>query len=147
MNVSNFSIHPMILPQAILDNATATSNVVDLSGAKYCYIKVQLGATDIAMTVLKVQESDARTDATTLTSGADITGLTFAGSLPSATDDNKTYLFAFPTEGRKRYVNLVATVGDGTAGTFINADAILFDKLAHNDNAASFNVAGLKRIP
>jgi hypothetical protein len=147
MNVSNFSIHPMILPQAILDNTTATSNVVDLAGSKYCYIKVQLGATDIAMTALRVQESDSISSGTALSSGTDITGLTYAGSLPSSTDDNKTYLFAFPTEGRKRYVNLVASVGDGSAGTFINADAILFDKLVHNDNAASFNVAAIRRIP
>ena len=147
MNVSNFSIHPMVLPQAIFDNTSASSNVVDLAGSKYCYIKVQLGATDIAMTALKVQESDAKTDDTTLTSGSDITVLTFASALPSDTDDNKTYLFAFPTEGRKRYVNLVATAGNGSAGTFLTADAILFDKLVHNDNAASFNVAGLKRIP
>ena len=147
MNVSNFSIHPMVLPQALLDDTTATSNVVDLAGSKYCYIAVQLGATDIAMAALKVQEADAKTDATTLTSGADITGLTYATALPSATDDNKTYLFAFPTDGRKRYVNVVATAGNGSTGTYLTATAILFDKLVHNDNAASFNVAGLKRIP
>lgn len=147
MNVSNFSIHPMVLPQALLDDTTATSNVVDLAGSKYCYIAVQLGATDIAMAALKVQEADAKTDATTLTSGADITGLTYATALPSATDDNKTYLFAFPTEGRKRYVNVVATAGNGSTGTYLTATAILFDKLAHNDNAASFNVAAIKRIP
>ncbi|WP_276979807.1 hypothetical protein [Flavobacterium filum] len=147
MNISNFSIHPMILPQALLDDATASSNVVDLAGSKYCYIAVQLGATDIAVAALKVQEADAKTDATTLTSGADITGLTYATALPSATDDNKTYLFAFPTEGRKRYVNVVATAGNGSTGTYLTATAILFDKLVHNDNAASFNVAGLKRIP
>jgi hypothetical protein len=147
MNISNFSIHPMILPQALLDDTTASSKVVDLAGSKYCYIAVQLGATDIAMAALKVQEADAKTDDTTLTSGADITGLTYATALPSATDDNKTYLFAFPTEGRKRYVNVVATAGNGSTGTYLTATAILFDKLVHNDNAASFNVAGLKRIP
>lgn len=107
-------------PAAITDNASYTTNEIDTVGYDYVTIIWQLGATDIAMTALKVQESD--------TSGsgfADITGATFAGSLPSATDDNKLYAFFIDMRGRKRYLDLVATAGDGVAGTFGSAIAIL----------------------
>ena len=147
MNLTNTKIVPVILPQAIIDNASATSNVVDLKGAKYVQVFVQLGATDIAMTALKLQESDVKASDTALTSGTDITGLDFTGALPSATDDNKTYIFAFPVEGRKRYIDLVATCGDGAAGTFITAWAVLHQNEIHNFDATSTNVAAIKRLP
>lgn len=107
-------------PAAIVDNASYTTNEIDTLGYDYCTIICSLGATDIAMAALKVQESD--------TSGsgyADITGATFASALPSATDDNKMYAFYIPLQGRKRYLDLVATAGDGTTGTFMSAIAIL----------------------
>ena len=81
------------------------------------------------MTALKMQESD-----TSGSGHADITGLVYgtssniAGStsaLPSATDDNKTFLFEIDLKGRKRYLDLVATAGDGAAGTFMAAVAVL----------------------
>lgn len=123
----------MIPPQAIKDNASWTSNVVDLKGFDYAVVTVQLGATDIAMVALKVQEADAATDATTLTSGADVSGLIFGTSalpsedggatsaLPSATDDNGVLKFYIDCKKVKRYINLVATAGDGTAGTYLSA--------------------------
>jgi hypothetical protein len=112
-----------ILPQT-LDNATATSYVIDTAGVDYVNIDVVIGATDIALTALKVQESDAITDSTTLSSGADITGLVYGANgstLPSATDDNKIFSFEINTQGRKRYLQLVAVAGNGTTGVALAA--------------------------
>lgn len=112
-------------PNAILDDASATTNEIDTLGFDYCTILVQLGATDIAMGALKVQESD--------TSGsdfADVTGLVASGTtgdgrLPTATDDNKVFAFFIDLRGRKRYLDLVATAGNGSLGTYVSAVAIL----------------------
>lgn len=117
-----------VLPQ-VLDNATATSYVIDTAGVDYVNIDVVIGATDIALTTLKVQESDAITNSTTLTSGTDVTGLVYGTSLlgdtgatsalPSATDDNKIFSFEINTQGRKRYLQLIAVAGNGTTGVAI----------------------------
>ena len=116
-------------PAAIVDNASYTTAELDTKGWSYCTIYAYLGATDIAMTALKVQESD------TAGSGhADVTGLVFGTStnidgstsaLPSATDDNKLYAFDIDLRGRKRYLDVVATAGDGTTGTYLVAWAVL----------------------
>lgn len=117
-------------PQAIVDNASWTTLELDTAGYDLVVINVLFGAMDIAMVALKVQESD------TAGSGhADVTGLVFgtstndAGStstLPSATDDNKFFSFVIPMNGRKRYLDLVATGGDGAAGTYLTAWAELY---------------------
>jgi hypothetical protein len=86
-----------ISPTAIIDNTSATATVIDARDYDYCTIVVQLGATDIALTALKVQ-----TSATSGGSYTDLTGATFSGgtspdgttlALPSATDDNQTCVF------------------------------------------------------
>jgi hypothetical protein len=121
--VRYFNITP---PAAIVDNADYTTNVIDTvaNGVKFDYltIVVQLGATDIAMTALKMQQSDA-----SASGFADITG-TVGGTdftLPSATDDNGFVVFNIDLRGKKRYFDLVATAGNGTTGTFMSAMAIL----------------------
>lgn len=118
-----------IRPAAIIDNSSATATEIDTRGYDYCTIVVALGATDIAMTVLKVQSATA--------SGgtfADITGATFAGgsgvggatlALPSATDDNQVLVFQIDMRGKEPFLRLVATFGDGVAGGFIAATAVL----------------------
>lgn len=121
-------------PVAILDNASATTTVIDTLGWDYCTIVVQLGATDIAMAALKVQEAEATASATALTGGADVTGLVYGTStntagttstLPSATDDNTFVAFQVDCRTRMRYLDLVATAGDGAVGTFVSAFAVL----------------------
>lgn len=116
-------------PRAILDNGSWTTNQIDTKGYDYCTIYVVLGATDIALSVLKVQESI--TDGSNF---ADVTGLVYgtsnniagsASTLPSATDDNKIFIFDIDLKNRNRYLDLVATIGDGTVGGFISAIAIL----------------------
>lgn len=119
-------------PAAIVDNGSYTTAAVDTAGYDLCKIVVLLGATDIAMAALKVQESDD----SGMSGAADITGAVAgtsendAGStstLPSATDDNKFFEFVIRCGGnRKRYLDLVATAGDGAAGTFLAAWAELY---------------------
>lgn len=122
-----FSITP---PAAIVDNASLTTATIDTLGFSYCRVLVYYGAMDIASTALKIQESDD----SGMSGAADVTGLVYgtssdiAGStsaLPAATDDNKCFSFEIELKGRKRYLDLVATMGDGTAGSYVTAFALL----------------------
>ena len=124
-NVKYVAITP---PGAIVDAASYTTASIDTLGFDRLKVVVHLGATDIAMTALKLQTSD--TDG----SYADLDGAVFgtstnsAGStstLPSATDDNKFFVFDVDLRGKKRYFDLVATAGDGSVGTYLVAFAEL----------------------
>lgn len=120
LGLQNHKFISVTPPAVIVDNASYTTTEIDTLGYDYLSIICYLGATDIAMTALKLTESD------TAGSGhADITGATFAADLPSATDDNKSFAFYVDLRGRKRYIDLVATAGDGTAGTYLAAFAFL----------------------
>jgi uncharacterized protein involved in type VI secretion and phage assembly len=128
--IQNTKLVSVTPPAAIIDNASATTTAVDTLGYTYARFVVYLGATDIAMDALKVQESDA----SDMTGAADVTGLVFGtsaniagstSSLPSATDDNKFFVFEIDLRGRKRYLDLVATIGNGAAGTYFTAFAEL----------------------
>lgn len=125
LELQKMSFHRCIAPLAIVDDASWTCTAVDTSGAKAVHCLIHMGANDIAIAALKVQESNALDSATALTSGTDITGADFTVSpatVPSATDDNKFWLVTIPVTGaRKRYFNLVATNGNGTVGGFLTA--------------------------
>ena len=121
----------VIDPVAIVDNASWTTIEIDTLGYDYAQVVFRLAANDIAMTALKVQETD-----TTGTGEVDITGADFsvttvndtdgvAFALPSATDDNTSWVWDLNLKGRKRFLKLIATNGDGTAGGFAAAVAIL----------------------
>ena len=122
-------------PAAIVDDASLTTNVIDTRGYGECLVSVILGATDIALTACKLQEADAASDATTLTSGADVTGAIYGTStdasgavvaLPTATDDGKIFTFRVKCGGsRKRYLKPVVTFGNGTSGGFATVIAML----------------------
>lgn len=125
----------VINPVAIVDNASWTTNEIDTMGYDYCTVYFMLGANDIGVTALKVQESD--------TSGsgmADVTGLVYgaagAPALPSATDDNGIFAFFIDLKKRKRYLDVVATNGDGTVGGFAAAWAVL-SRAAQMPNTAA----------
>lgn len=124
----------VVPPAAIVNNASLTCNVIDTWRADYLEINVYLGATDIALTALKLQESDAKASGTTLTSGVDITASVFgtanndtgvASTLPSATDDNHVFAFFVDLRGRKRYILPVITVGNGSTGAYCSVIAKL----------------------
>jgi hypothetical protein len=122
--VKTFLVTP---PAARVDNAAFTTNTIDTAGYGKVAIFFATGATDIAMTVLKVTESDD----SGMASPSDITGCVYGASgapaLPSASDGNKIYGFFINTAGRKRYFDVSATAGDGTAGTFGTCFAILYN--------------------
>lgn len=117
-------------PVAIKDNEAWTTTEIDCKGWDYLVVVFALGATDIALAALKIQESD--------TSGsgfADVTGLicgtstTIDGAksaLMSATDDNKITAFEIDLTKRKRYIDLSATAGNGSAGSYAAAIGILY---------------------
>jgi hypothetical protein len=120
---------PAIPPAAILDNTTATATAIDCRGASYIEIPVQIGATDIAVSALKLQECDTSGGSYTDIPGASFNGGTsFDGvtlALPSSTDDNQVHAFQGTLVGRKRFVKVVCTFGDGTVGGFVAATARL----------------------
>jgi hypothetical protein len=118
-----------ISPAAIIDNASAVATVIDARNFDYCTIVVQLGATDIALTALKIE-----TSTTSGGSYTDLANATFAGgtspdgttlALPSATDDNQVCVFQIDMRGKNPFLKVVATFGNGDAGGFIAAVAIL----------------------
>jgi len=118
-----------VSPTAIINSASAVASVIDARDYDYCTIVVQLGATDIALTALKIE-----TCATSGGAYADLTGATFSGgtspdgttlALPSATDDNQVCVFQIDMRGKQPFLKVVATFGTGSAGGFIAAVAIL----------------------
>lgn len=119
----------VIAPAAIVDNASFTTNEIDSLDFDYLTVIVNIGATDIAMSALKLQSSDSSGSGFADIDGLDCDGDTDidgnAAALPSASDDNNLVLFQVDLRGQKRYFDLVATAGDGSAGTFASAVAIL----------------------
>jgi hypothetical protein len=129
-NVKVVNVTP---PAAIVDNASFTTNTIDTAGFGKLAVYFSLGATDIAMAALKLQESDD----SGMSGAADITGCVYgatgAPALPTATDDNKVFGFFVNLAGRDRYIDVVATAGDGSAGTFGACTAILYNGDPIND--------------
>lgn len=129
MNRLDFRMVSITPPAAILDNTSPTTAEIDTFGWSYLTIVVYLGATDIAMTALSVTQSD------TAGSGhSAITGLVWGTStnidgstsaLPSATDDNLFQVAQIDLKGKRRYIDVTATIGDGAAGGFITILGIL----------------------
>lgn len=125
-NVKFVTITP---PGVIKDNASWTTAEIDTAGWDYMTIVAHLGATDIAMAALAVTESD-----TSGSGHANVTGLIWGTSTnidgstsaaPSATDDNTFQVAEIDLRYRKRYIDVTATAGDGTAGTYLTIIAIL----------------------
>lgn len=111
-------------PGAIVDNAAFTTAIIDTRGFAFLTIIVVLGALDIAVAAFKLQESND----SGMAGAADVSGADFSVSpatLPAATDDNKLYAIQVNLKGRKRYLDLTLTGGDGTAGTYAAAIALL----------------------
>jgi hypothetical protein len=115
-------------PVALINTASALTTTIDTLGYDYCQVVVALGVLNIALTALKVQESDLAN----MSGGADVTGLVFgtstniAGSasvLPLSTADNTLLIFDIDLRARKRYLDLIATGGIGD--TYLSAVARL----------------------
>jgi len=129
VNNLDFKLVSITPPAAISDNATLTTGEIDTLGWSYLTIVVYEGATDIAMAALSVTQSD-----TSGSGHANVTGLVWGTStnidgstsaLPSATDDNLFQVAQIDLKGKKRYIDVTATTGDGAAGTYIAILGIL----------------------
>lgn len=139
-------------PAARVDNAAVTTATIDTLGFNKLKVVVYLGDIDAAMTTLKLTESDdsGMAGATDIpgaiygTSTNPDTGTTSA--LPSASDDNKFFVFFVDLKGRKRYIDLAATAGDGAAGTFIAAYGELYDALTVPSTAAMRGAAANLKV-
>lgn len=130
INMQAVKFAQAVPPGVIKDNASWTGTTIDCLGFDYATIVVQFGAMDIAMVALKVTESNDDSTyvditATDFSLGTqyDMDGTLLA--LPSAGDDNTFQLFHIDLRKRHRYLKLVATGGDGTAGTYMSSLAIL----------------------
>ena len=124
-------------PGAILDNAAATTAEVDCQDADYIIVTAYFGATDIAAAVLKLQASD--------TSGSgftDISGSDLASSATATIDGTaiRWYIDRRKTMGNKRYLDLLFTAGDGSAGTYFTAFADLYRLNSTPTSNAELNV-------
>lgn len=119
-------------PAAIVNNAAFSTTTIDTKGYDSAVIYFALGATDVAMAALKLTESDD----SGMSGAADITGLVYGTStnpdtattsaLPTGTDDNKVFAFFVDLKGRKRYLDVSATAGNGSTGTYGSCIAVLY---------------------
>lgn len=137
-------------PAAKVDNAAFTTASLDTKGWDHVLILCILGDIDIDMVALKLQESDADSGY------ADITGLIYGTSampdgttsaLPTAAaGDNKVFAFDVNLVGRKRYLDVAATGGDGSAGTYMTVIAILSRGQESPTTYAERGLAGLLAV-
>lgn len=121
VEAQNVKSVPIILPVS-LNNASATSAIVDTRGFNYARVDFQIGASAGALSAMKLQEDDA-SDGNT---ASDITGAAFTGSdLPGTSSDGDRYSICLPLGGsRKRYLKFVATE-DNTGAIVIAANVHL----------------------
>lgn len=107
-----------LAPISLAANASATVTAVDTLGADYAEFVVWQGVTDCALTTLKLTECDTSggsyTDVTPSVWGTanDIAGV--ASTLPTATDDNKFFVYDVDLRNRKRFLKPAITAGTGT---------------------------------
>jgi hypothetical protein len=118
-----------IPPGVIKDDAAWVSYVLDKQtlvdqDAKGVLFAIGLGATDVAAAVLKVMQSDTETNETTL--GGTPTAVHDVTTKPGAGDDNGVWLVYVPMSSwTEQYLQLQGTAGDGTAGTYLSALAVI----------------------
>jgi hypothetical protein len=151
---SNEKVVQAIAPVSA-NGAAFASTVIDTQGFQYLRFLAQFGSIGANVTALKVQEAAAKSNATTLTSGADVTGTVVATdtdetgtatALPVATTDNgKVWAFEIDLRGRKRYQQLQCTAGSGA--TLLSVVALLGRGEQSPSNATQKGVAAVLRVP
>lgn len=109
-------------PGVIKDDASFTPVTFNTMGYRYATFVFLLGATDIAMAALKIQESDTDGSYVDIEGGAPAT-------MPSATNDNGIVCGFIDLEKRKKWLNVIATAGNGSAGTYLAGLCILSNAL------------------
>lgn len=122
----------------LLDNASATSDWVDMENGAHLMFTIGIGATDTTVDA-KLQEADDASG----TNAADITGK--AITQLSGTDDNKQAILEVRgDELSKKFVALVVTAGDGATGAQVYAIGQL-GRLRYKP-ASNFNLASVAEI-
>jgi len=123
-NLQAVQFNNLTPPAALVNNASVTVAALDTRGFSYADILVALGATDIALTALKLQESDDNSTYTDVPLSD--YSVAAVGTLPTATDDNHIFGWSVNSKGnRKRYLKPVITIGNGTAGAYISVIGLL----------------------
>lgn len=130
-------VHPQsckyvkVIDPDVVDNASATSAEIDCAGYEYLTVIFYVGDIDIAISALSLQESDtsgsgfANITGTVFGTATDIAGTTSV--LPTASGgDNDLHVFEVDLKPRKRYLKVLATVGDGTEGANLASVAMLW---------------------
>lgn len=140
INTQNHKHVGIVFPQAIKDNTefvgSKGSTPVSVNAQEWdnLDIYVMFGAMDIKMATMKLWESD---DDATYTA---VTGGNFGSPdiLPTATDDNHTFAWHvnLSNGSRKKYYQVELIPGDGAAGTFATAWAVLSRAKATPSTAA-----------
>lgn len=134
----------IVSPQVITDNTSpvgsldSTPATVDTKGWGCVDIYLFIGATDIAMAQLEVHESD---DDSVY---AAVDGLDWAtdSTIPSDSADNTFHCAHIKLDGkRKRYFQLEVDGGNGSAGAYFAAFAILSEPEVHPNTAAERGLA------
>lgn len=125
------SLHPQLC-----NNNTFNGTGVEVAGFAEALVVVAIGVTDVALTTLKLQESDDNSNWTDVTDGA-ITG----ADLPASGDDNKSWAFHYSVLGKgKRYVRPVLVAGSAT-GAYIHSYAVLGGgSIAGSDTSRGFEL-------
>jgi len=153
MNDANAKKLIVIAPTAIVDDASWTTVEIDTLGYSYLELDVLVGATDVAMTALKLGESDTSGGGDGYT---DITGAVFGtsknsagetSSLPAAGDDGDIFSFHVDLKGRKRYLSLTATGGNGSTGAYAAALARLSRAETAPKTAAQYGANQVLQVP
>ena len=146
----NTRFAPISYPVARANNSSPTTLSIDTAGYEYLEVFVLLGATDIALTALKLQSSDtdgSYTDVTGLVYGTSVGINGSTAALPTASDGNKLFKFEVDLRGQKRYFKLLATIGNGTSGAFFAAWGQLSRASDIPVTANERNVANIVRLP
>ena len=116
-------VDQLILPGAIVNSGSWTSQAIDMTGAHEALVTFNLGALDAAITALKLQECDTSGGSYTDISGADYSAT--GNVLPTASDDNKIWAWYVSYRGgRKAFLKIVATIGTGSTGGYATATVV-----------------------
>lgn len=132
-----------VVETGLVDNTSATVVDVDAGGqgAGVVEFLAIIGATDIAATVFRVEESDDDSTYTAVPLAA------FTGSaLPSDESDHTYWRISINMSGRKRYLRFVFTAGNGTNGVMLTVVVYLTQLEQVPANATERGYTGEVRI-
>lgn len=112
-------------PPELKDNAAFTSYALNTSGYDYVRYIIAVGAIDIDMVTLKLQESDDNITYTDVpgsifgTSTVPAIDLGGVAALPSIASADSLFSIFVNLKGRKKWLQIVATGGNGAVGTYM----------------------------